>query len=421
MLAARYLIMAALLVCIAGRAPAAAGVAWETTWQAAQAAWDEHEDGESALALLEEAIALRPPAAAEESMLKELMLVLESVRDEQRVVAALERVHAVLFARHGYSSHAALSIAAALTTAKAAMQDVEGALRHASQVVETVIVALQQLELAETEQLDGEGVAVLEETLSRMTQLYAHHGRLDLAADTSRKALQVAGKIYGPSHLKVAELKAATATFLLETDARGEAHKLLEEAREVLQRERQELLKAQPDGQGKGDVRDENESSVDDTLSLTLEKLALCHREMNQSDQALAHLVERRALRGTQDEVADVERNIAVILARKGELEQASEHYRASLELLNASDARRRSSVLESLGNIALLQSNFSQALAWHTEALALASKDPTLSAEQLAQHWQSVSSCHIRLGDLGAARQALISVLQALFRWIVA
>jgi len=107
---------------------------WESAWLASQAAWAEHDDAERALGLLEAAFSQRPPADAEEKMLRELVALLENVRDEQRVVSALESVQASLFARHGFTSHAALTLSAALAGAKASMQDTNGALRHASTV-----------------------------------------------------------------------------------------------------------------------------------------------------------------------------------------------------------------------------------------------------------------------------------------------
>jgi len=55
------------------------------------------------------------------------------------------------------------------------------------QVVEAIVTSLQELEQAETARLDVEAVGVLEKTLTRMTALYAQHGQLDLAVDTSRK------------------------------------------------------------------------------------------------------------------------------------------------------------------------------------------------------------------------------------------
>jgi len=172
-----------LLACLAARAGGEVPT-WEAKRRASQAAWFEQDDAEEALALLEDAFLLRPPPDAEPEMLKELVQLLEGVNDgatcpsparlcsrafspllsaccpliavwnvvrsfvclcccayihvsntaEQRVLSALEKVHAALFARHGYTSHTAISLAATLATAKASMNDAHGALQHASQV-----------------------------------------------------------------------------------------------------------------------------------------------------------------------------------------------------------------------------------------------------------------------------------------------
>ena len=53
---------------------------------------------------------------------------------ERRVVSALENVHASMYARHGRTSHAAITISATLATIKASRQDVQGALKHAALV-----------------------------------------------------------------------------------------------------------------------------------------------------------------------------------------------------------------------------------------------------------------------------------------------
>ena len=146
-------------------------------------------------------------------------------------------MHATLTARHGTGSQAAVAVAASLATAKASLNDVHGALKHAQEVVDVVVRSLQELEHTEAAKLDEEGVAVLEQTLARMTNLYAQHKRLDLAANTAERALQVGLKIYGPAHLKVAELRRLRAELLLESGEealQSEALELLLAARQVL-------------------------------------------------------------------------------------------------------------------------------------------------------------------------------------------
>ncbi len=56
-----------------------------------------------------------------------------------------------------------------------------------AQVVSAVVEALEQLEDAKTENLDPEAVKTLEETMARMTRLYAENEQLDLAIETSRE------------------------------------------------------------------------------------------------------------------------------------------------------------------------------------------------------------------------------------------
>ena len=48
--------------------------------------------------------------------------------------AVTEAVQGSLIARHGFTSHAALTLSASLVSAKASMKDAKGALRHASTV-----------------------------------------------------------------------------------------------------------------------------------------------------------------------------------------------------------------------------------------------------------------------------------------------
>jgi len=55
------------------------------------------------------------------------------------------------------------------------------------QVVDAVVEALQGLEEDEVAQVDGDGAAALQDTLSRMTSLYVQHHQLQLAINTSRK------------------------------------------------------------------------------------------------------------------------------------------------------------------------------------------------------------------------------------------
>ena len=64
---------------------------------------------------------------------------------------------------------------------------------------------------------------------------------------------------------------------------------------------------------------------------------------------------------------------------------------------------QRRASVLESLGNIAFLQTNYSRALTLHQEALGQTLASATLGVhtqfgvDTVAGHWRSIASCHIR------------------------
>ncbi len=48
--------------------------------------------------------------------------------------AGTEAVQGSLLARHGFTSHAALTLSASLVSAKASIKDAKGALRHASTV-----------------------------------------------------------------------------------------------------------------------------------------------------------------------------------------------------------------------------------------------------------------------------------------------
>jgi len=57
-----------------------------------------------------------------------------------------------------------------------------------AQVVSAVVQALEQLEDAKVENLDVEAVNTLEETMARMTRLYAENEQLDLAIETSRES-----------------------------------------------------------------------------------------------------------------------------------------------------------------------------------------------------------------------------------------
>ena len=58
-----------------------------------------------------------------------------------------------------------------------------------AQVVKAVVEALQQLEDEQTANLEAEAVTTLEDTLARMTRLYAQHEQLELAIETSRESL----------------------------------------------------------------------------------------------------------------------------------------------------------------------------------------------------------------------------------------
>jgi|LauGreDrversion2_3_1035106.scaffolds.fasta_scaffold604496_1 hypothetical protein len=49
--------------------------------------------------------------------------------------AVTEAVQGSLLARHGFTSHAVLTLSASLVSAKASMKDAKGALRHASTVL----------------------------------------------------------------------------------------------------------------------------------------------------------------------------------------------------------------------------------------------------------------------------------------------
>ena len=53
-------------------------------------------------------------------------------------------------------------------------------------MIGAIVQSLEQLEDSQTAHLDAEGVAVLEDTLARISQLYLQHGQLPLAIDASR-------------------------------------------------------------------------------------------------------------------------------------------------------------------------------------------------------------------------------------------
>jgi hypothetical protein len=151
----------------------AAAVTWDEKWRQSQTAWED-DDGEVALDLLEQAFALHPPPDAEEKMFNEFVSILESIKSEKRALSAVENVHAMLLARHGVTptnNNIVIQLASTLATAKAAMNDTQGALEHASQVVKASVEALQELDESLLPKLDEKGVEALEQSLSRMTTL----------------------------------------------------------------------------------------------------------------------------------------------------------------------------------------------------------------------------------------------------------
>ena len=93
---------------------------------------------------------------------------------EKRSFSAVVNVHGTLSARHDFTptnNNIVIQIASSLAIAKASMNDTEGAIEHASQVVKASVKTLQELDESLLPRLNGKDVSTLEQTLSRMTTL----------------------------------------------------------------------------------------------------------------------------------------------------------------------------------------------------------------------------------------------------------
>ena len=424
--------LAALLACMQANVSSDQVPQWQAKWEASQAAWAKHDDAEAALHHLEAAFALHPPPDAEADMLQELQPLLEGVVDDRRAVSALEFVRGTLAARHGAALPTVIALDSSLSVAKAALNDVPGALEHAALVVQAVEAELGLQEGAPIAASDRGHMSVLLGTLTSMSNLYAQYAQLDEAIDMARKAIRIAEAMPAGAQ-EVARLRATTASWLLETStnqtlARQEANDLLRAAHASLR----DLYDAQSPREKTLD------NKILQSLRMTLENLVVCHREANASDLALRYLLERRQLPGgTQEQATEIERHLGAMLAREGDFHAARAHYKTALDLLGPSDTRR-ASVLVSIANIAFLQANYEEALELHTAALHLVSADATVrgktktkdsrkhagadggqkeardSSNQVGQQWESIASCRIRLGHLGDARRALLSALRS-------
>ena len=142
-------------------------------------------------------------------MLQELQPLLEGVVDDRRAVSALESVRGTLAARHGAALPTVIALDSSLSVAKAALNDVPGALEHAALVVQAVEAELGLQEGAPIAASDRGHMSVLLGTLTSMSNLYAQYAQLDEAIDMARKAIRIAEAMPAGAQ-EVARLRATT-------------------------------------------------------------------------------------------------------------------------------------------------------------------------------------------------------------------